>query len=174
MSKQVITIAENEDYRGYLEGPGKYVFKYLDGAVAKVVTVTGEGKTDQSFKDLVSVKSLVARTEAKGLLRASQKFEGTMDDYPNLDYQEAQFALAEAKSVFEAMPSKLRKQFGNDPIAFAEFVQNPENQKNLVDMGLAKLKDGYDKFGNITQEEITRRAEEKVEKDDQTNQTSAE
>ena len=41
---------------------GKQIITNMSGKVLKVVTVCGEGKTDQSFKEMTSVKALVART----------------------------------------------------------------------------------------------------------------
>ena len=56
---------------------------------------------------------MVADVESRGLLRASMKFEGEMDDYPNYDFQQANFMMAKARSMFEAMPSNVRLKFAN-------------------------------------------------------------
>ena len=46
-----------------------------------------------------------------------------------------------SKAVFEALPSVLRKRFDNDPAKFLDFVQDSNNSKELVEMGLAVSKE---------------------------------
>lgn len=120
---------------------GKQIITDASGKVLKVVTVTGPGKTDQSFKEMVSIKRLVADTERRGMLRATTKFEGEYDDFPAYDFQEAQFMMARAKSMFEAMPSGIRARFKNNPAAFMEFMNNPANTQEIINMGLGKAID---------------------------------
>lgn len=52
-------------------------------------------------------------------------------------YQDAMFTVAKAQEMFMQQPAKVRKQFGNDPSAFLDFVSQPKNAKAMVEMGLA-------------------------------------
>ena len=96
------------------------------------------------------IKQIVANVEAQGLLRASVKFSGEMDDYPNYDFQEAQFMISKANSMFEQLPSGIRQKFNNKPAEFMQFANNPDNAQEMVDLGLRKGLDFKDAQGNAT------------------------
>ena len=52
------------------------------------------------------------------------------------EFQEAQNIIAEAKSMFETVPSRIRSDFKNDPELFIAFMQNPKNREAIEDYGL--------------------------------------
>lgn len=126
--------------------PGIYTVIDVDTGKRKVLTICGESKTDQSYKEMTSVKAQVRKAEAKGLLRANTQFKGEMDDFPDYDFQEAQFMLARAATMYEELPSSVRNKF-KTPADFMTFANNPDNAKQMIDMGLAKSIDGFDKQG---------------------------
>lgn len=129
----------------------------LDKAGTKVrkVLVKTSGKTLVEQHHRTEVKKMVADIERRGLLRASTKFEGEFDDYPDYDFQEAQFMIAKAKSMFESMPSGVRKRFKNDPGEFMNFINNPDNIEESVKMGLRTGYDFKDINGNATGVTVT-------------------
>lgn len=129
---------------------GKNVVVDASGKVVKVVTVTGPGKTEQMYGELLNINKLVEPAQRKGLLRHVTKFEGEYDDIPVADFQEAQFIVAKANSMFEALPSSIRTRFENDPGKFMSFVQNPKNEDWLREHGIVKGLDGLDDDGNPT------------------------
>ena len=98
---------------------------------------TDEQKTEQAFKDECKTVNIVKRYLKTGVvdhLNTRQPLEGTFDE---IDFHTAMNIVAAGKSSFEAMPAKLREQFDNNPEKFVEFVQNPENEGKLVELGLA-------------------------------------
>ena len=54
-----------------------------------------------------------------------------MDDYPDYDFQQAQFMIAKANSTFEQLPSATRAKFENNPAKFMDFANNPEKQQTI-------------------------------------------
>jgi hypothetical protein len=128
--------------------PGVYTVVDDKGKVIKVLTKTGKSKVAQHHR--TEIKKMVEQTEAKGLLRASTKFEGEMDDFPAYDFQEAQLMMAKANSMFESLPSQARAKFENNPAKFMDFANNPANAQEMVDMGLAKGLDFQDHTGAST------------------------
>ena len=52
-------------------------------------------------------------------------------------YHEAVNTVLEAKTTFDNIPSHIRQKFDNDPAKFLEFIADPENQAELVELGLA-------------------------------------
>jgi hypothetical protein len=112
--------------------PGTYTFIQPGGKV-KILTKCGKSNVEQNHR--TEIKKMVADAESRGLLRASVKFEGTLDDFPDYDFQEAQMMMADANSKFEQLPSGLREKFGNNPAKFMDYV-NKTDEQGLRDIGL--------------------------------------
>lgn len=129
--------------------PGQYVWTDKEGRVLKVATITGAGKTSQSYKEDTDVNRLLEPAMRKGLLRHVEKFEGEYDDIPVESFQDAQFIVAKGKNMFEALPSRIREKFGTAD-KFMAFVQNPDNKDWLIKQGVLKGLDGLDAKGQPT------------------------
>lgn len=100
-------------------------------------SVTGEkpgikfdqpSQTLQSFKDDADINCIIARYENTGVLvdptvpvSRTPQF-GDFSDMPT--YQEAQNVIVAATNAFNALSSKIRERFGNDPAAYFQFVQS--------------------------------------------------
>lgn len=100
-------------------------------------SVTGEkpgivfdqpSQTLQSFKDDADINCIIARYENTGVLvdptvpvSRTPQF-GDYSDMPT--YQEAQNVIVAATNAFNALSSKIRERFGNDPAAYFDFVRN--------------------------------------------------
>ena len=121
--------------------PGQYIVN------GKVVTHTGEEtKVQQSDKEYTEINHLLEPLLKKGGLRHSIKFEGEYDDVPVQTYRDAQLQIARANTMHSELPPNIRKQFPT-PEEFLEFVQNPDNYKEMVKLGIAKGNDGKTKTG---------------------------
>lgn len=55
-----------------------------------------------------------------------------------VDFRAAQDIIHQANEAFAQVPAKIRKKFDNDPNAFFEFVNDPENLDEMRKLGLAK------------------------------------
>jgi hypothetical protein len=125
--------------------PGTYTFICKDGV--KVLTKCGNSKVEQQHR--TEIKKMVADAESRGLLRASVKFEGELDDFPEYDFQEAQMRMADANSKFYQLPSGLREKYDNDPAKFMDDVKNATPAK-LKELGLLKtVHDNRRKDGTV-------------------------
>lgn len=105
----------------------------------KHVTIkTGHtGGAKQHHKDECDVNLIVAKFQKTGIVAHRQQYEPQYDDATPVDYQEALNLVNSANQMFMDLPSSLRKQFDHNPAEFYEFVQNPDNQEQLIKMGLA-------------------------------------
>ena len=151
--KTVIVLKGKETIESVIANakPGQIVVKDSYGKVKKVVTkCEEETKTEQGHKESCQIKRLLTDVERQGLLRAGTRFEGEMDDFPHYDFQEAQFMIAKAKTMFEELPSGIRKKFDNDPIKFVTFANDPKNVEAMKEMGLGKGIDGITADGQPT------------------------
>ncbi|AXL14615.1 internal scaffolding protein [Microviridae sp.] len=96
----------------------------------------GESMTEQSHKDECDIHNILRKFEKTGMINHVAKHQGTYGDYTNaLGFQEAQIVIAEAQSMFETVPSKIREEFDNDPAKFLDFIQDDDNREQMSEMG---------------------------------------
>lgn len=55
------------------------------------------------------------------------------------DLQSAINLFDAAAADFQAIPSDIRAKFGNNPVTFFNFCNNPANKDELINLGLAKV-----------------------------------
>lgn len=115
----------------------EFVTAYGPKKVVEFAT-EGESLTKQSMKDDADINFIIKQFDKTGVINHRNQYEGDYGDYSEaVTFDEAMRIVADANSMFETVPAKIRKQFGNDPGRFVEFVNNPENREELVKMGLA-------------------------------------
>lgn len=96
-----------------------------------------EERTKQSHKKECDINTIMEKFQSTGVIQHVRHHEAQyMDIGPN-DFRAAMEVIATASSMFEELPSKARARFQNSPEKFLEFVQDPENHKNLYELGLA-------------------------------------
>jgi len=93
--------------------------------------------TKQSFKDECDINTIMSRYQSTGelpdlALSAPQYLDASTVP----DFQSMQNTLVEAQTLFDALPSKIRSRFENDPGEFLAFVSDPSNKPELHTMGL--------------------------------------
>jgi len=101
--------------------------------------------TNQSDKDSVDLNLMFKRYEKTGLipdllLGTNRKpFFGDFTSVPN--FHELQITLAKTQQAFDALPASTRTKFNNDPQQIIDFLADPKNDQESVDLGLRTLKD---------------------------------
>lgn len=102
----------------------------------------GESRTKQSFKAESDINTIMAKHQKTGLIDHVAKFNGRYEDLPDsFDYQTGLNQIIEAEAAFASLPSSIRNRFANDPKEFLAFVEDPENEEEMVDLGLLKRGD---------------------------------
>jgi phage internal scaffolding protein len=116
------------------------MFRTAYGEKKKVVSKpVGESMTKQSFKKECDINNILAKYRKTGMIDHIRENNGQYVDVPeSFDYHGAMNIVAKASSMFEELPSDLRKKFDNDAGAFLDFVNNPENADAMRDLGLMK------------------------------------
>lgn len=100
--------------------------------------ITGPSLAKQSFRDECDINTIMAKYQKTGLIDHVNQFRGDYADLPSsMDYHEALSRQIEAKEAFESLPSGIRTKFDNDPGKFLAFVEDDNNEDELVEMGLA-------------------------------------
>lgn len=97
------------------------------------MTDFGPSLTKQEFADECDVNKIMERYNKTGVLPQSvdrSAFYFDADEMP-WTFQEMQNILIDARNAFAALPAVVRKEFDNDPVAFAEFANDPKNVDKL-------------------------------------------
>ena len=95
---------------------------------------------EQSHKADVDINNIVkrhGRSLMQDYVKRLQSEEFRFDDVTGNDFQEAMIKVRKAQATFDRLPSDIRAKFGHNPAEFMDFVQNPDNGSQLVEMGLA-------------------------------------
>ncbi len=92
-------------------------------------------RTQQHFRDECDINVLVARFARTGVPEAPEAPPmSTFDEV--FDYQSAMQAVIDARVSFQALPSKVRSRFQNDPAQFLNFIYDESNRDEAIGLGL--------------------------------------
>ena len=97
-------------------------------------------RTKQSFKQEADINTILEKYARTGLIPSYDQPQQYGDYTGVMDYHTAQNKIAEGKSAFADLPSKIRKRFDNDPGQFLDFIYDEENFDEMVELGLARAK----------------------------------
>lgn len=93
--------------------------------------------TEQSQAKHCDIHTIMKKYERTGILEHTNAHQGTYMEMPTQpDFHNAQNIIATANSMFESVPSQIRKKFDNDPTRYIEFMQDAANYDEIVKMGL--------------------------------------
>jgi len=99
--------------------------------------VGGKSMAKQAFKQECDINNIVNQFRKNRTVSHLNNAQPRYGFAPAVELREALEMVAHATENFEHLPGDIRREFDNDPIKFVEFVENPENGKALVKMGLA-------------------------------------
>lgn len=106
------------------------------GAVRVSYVNRGEAKTKQSFKDECDINTIMRRYEQTGVLQHLSRGQPQYVDATSADYQASMELVVAAREMFDALPSRVRERFQNDPASMLAFVDNAENRDEAIKLGL--------------------------------------
>ena len=95
-----------------------------NGSRQVVREIIGESCTQQHFKDECDVNRIIERYQATGVLEHVRNNEARYGQAPSGDdFQKMVEQIAEARSLFEELPSKARQHFNHNPVEFLDYIQ---------------------------------------------------
>lgn len=120
-------------------------FRTAYGGKKRVSFSTGkETQTKQCFKDETDINNIMKKWAITGQSPLPGRGNPQYGDFSSImDYQSSLNAVIEANAAFENLPAQIRKRFSNDPALFVDFVQNPQNKEELIELGLAERPPKY-------------------------------
>lgn len=122
----------------------------------------GEGRTEEAHAGEADINQIMARAKRGEHEDYANKHEPRYGDATGPQYLEANILIAAANSMFEELPSGLRSRFNHNPAQFLEFVQNPGNEEELIQL---KLKNPKPKTEAETLPESNKKPSEKTTED---------
>jgi len=100
---------------------------------------TGESLTQQHFQEECDIHNIIKRHDRNGIIEHVQRGQARYGDFSEVtDYREALDLVQDANNEFMKIPSDIRKKFNNNPGEFLNFVNNPENEEEMIEMGFVK------------------------------------
>lgn len=91
----------------------------------------------QEFKDECDINWLMARMAPEAIMESFRQRQGTYGDFSDvIDYMDAKNEVVKAESAFDSLPAKLRKMFDNNVSKFLEYVTDPSNTEEAIQLGL--------------------------------------
>lgn len=108
----------------------------------KVTKKCKGGRTEQHHKKSCCVNQIMERFLKTKTIEHRNVHRGQYGFCTGETYADAMMIVAHANSLFEELPAQVRNKFNHEPGKFLDFVQNPENAQEMVDLGLAtKIED---------------------------------
>lgn len=98
----------------------------------------GKSMTRQSHAAECDINNIMKRFQKDGVVTHFNKHGEQYGDITGQDFTSAMQTIAKGRSMFEELPSSARERFNHDPAVFLEFVNNPKNHPEMVELGLAK------------------------------------
>lgn len=93
--------------------------------------------TKQEFKKDCDINIIMKNYRNTGELSHVREYLGwdAKDNYPSMtEYQEMHDLVLEADAAFAELPSELRTRLDNEPAKFLEWIDDPENRQEAIDM----------------------------------------
>ncbi len=90
-----------------------------------------DGRTKQAFRDEADINKIMARADKAGTISHLEKYEGVYADYSDFDFQTQTMRLAQGQTIFDELPAEIRREFGQSPHDFFEYVNDPKNIDDL-------------------------------------------
>mgnify|MGYP000648153307 CR=1 FL=1 len=114
-----------------LDAEGKPVFDEDSGEVVLV----SDGRTKQDFKDQADPNKIVKKYGIRNMRSHFEAYGGEYADFSDIgDLMESYARLEKARDIFAKLPAEVRREMGQNPQEFFEFVNDPANKDRLPEL----------------------------------------
>lgn len=127
----------------------------------RVLTETGTiSMTKQSHKSECDINNILKQYSRTGIITHISQNKPLYTDLPSdLDYQTSLNQIIQAETAFNALPSRVRDSFNNDPETFLTAFHDPAQRGRLEELGLLPKKPDPEPFPDIRPKPPTKPAE---------------
>lgn len=92
--------------------------------------------TEQDHKDTCDINKIIRKYDKTGLITHISSMEAKFGDLTGMEFKAMQDKVAGAKSMFEALPGKIKQRFDYMPEKLLEFMDDPKNRPEAIELGL--------------------------------------
>lgn len=92
--------------------------------------------TDQSYKEEADINTIMQRYQSTGEMPVLDAPSNSFMDVSEMDFMEHMQEVTRAREMFAELPSHVRDRFANSPAHFLAFVSEPDNHRELAELGL--------------------------------------
>ncbi len=96
--------------------------------------VYDDGRVKQSFKDETDINKILQRAQKTGTISHLNQYSGVYGDFSDFDFFESQVMLTKGREIFDALPSEIRKEFGQSQAEFFAYVNDSRNKDRLAEL----------------------------------------
>ncbi len=105
--------------------------------------VYNDGRTKQAFKDSCDINKILKKAQKTGSIAHLNKYpEAVYGEFEGYDLLEAYGRVQRAQSIFDDLPSEVRREFDGNALKFAGYASAPENRGRLAELLPAIAKPG--------------------------------
>lgn len=90
----------------------------------------------QEFKEECDINVIMRQYEATGIVDHLNRLSPQWGEVPSFDFRESMEMVREAQEKFDALPSRVRERFGNDPHQMMLFLGDEDNRAEGEKLGL--------------------------------------
>lgn len=120
----------------------KKITKLESGRIKVQSMPVGESMTQRQFQEDTDVNKIMQKYKKLGQITHLNSRSGVYADITELgDYQQAMETVIRADRAFNDLPSNVRARFANDPQRLIEFLSDPKNEKEGMELGLIVQKE---------------------------------
>lgn len=137
-TKQKKSIKKSKGTTPLSAAPTRKVRGGLNPRERVYTAISGPSMTVQEYKDECDINNIVNQFVKTGTVTHVNRRQGYYGHVTGEDFSDAMRVVTEAQIMFDDLPSEVRKNFGNDPAALLDFVENASPDE-LTAAGLTVL-----------------------------------
>ncbi len=100
-------------------------------------STVGDSLTQQHMADGCDINKIVPRYQSTGVIDHVAAFKAQYGDFVGLpDYLRSFHLIDDSMALFDDLPADVRERFNNDPGDFLQFANNPDNESEMIKLGL--------------------------------------
>jgi len=94
--------------------------------IRQIAPKTGKTVTEQHHAKTCNINYIIGKYQKTGLVDHVNRHQGRYGDVSGTDYEKAMELVTEQQTVFNELPSSIRKHYENDVTQYLEHVQTEE------------------------------------------------
>ena len=103
----------------------------------RVIALTSDKlMTEQSHKEECDINTIMRRYRKTGGIIHLKTGARLFGDDIDIDFSTAMQIVTDAQQAFAQLPAEIRDRFANSPQNYLDFVDNPDNQEEMIELGL--------------------------------------